>query len=164
MLCPKQLLHWSPTSMEWNGSWSFVFVVFRVEIIKPEHLKCTSWNAGLPVSVGCGEHGEQLFAHAFGAPGMLPLVQGSLSESLGGARTTLRATRLALEVVNASGSPPDDAEPQCGRSLARALGCGACTSPTMPQGAPPPVALSQLPVLSISCLMDGWSAQVLPAL
>lgn len=62
-------------------------------------------------------------------------LKGSLSESLGGARTTLRATRLALEVVNASGSPPDDAEPQCGRALARALGCGACASlpPVMPQ-------------------------------
>ncbi|KAH7965960.1 hypothetical protein HPB49_012317 [Dermacentor silvarum] len=55
-------------------------------------------------------------------------VLGSLAESLGAVRTVLRATRLALEVVNASSSPPDDAEPHCARALARALGCGACAS------------------------------------
>ncbi|KAH7961338.1 hypothetical protein HPB52_007943 [Rhipicephalus sanguineus] len=55
-------------------------------------------------------------------------LKGSLAESLGAVRTVLRATRLALEVVNASSSPPDDAESHCSRALARALGCGACTS------------------------------------
>ncbi|XP_065292618.2 glypican-5-like [Dermacentor albipictus] len=55
-------------------------------------------------------------------------LKGSLAESLGAVRTVLRATRLALEVVNASSSPPEDAEPHCARALARALGCGACAS------------------------------------
>lgn len=58
----------------------------------------------------------------------LCVAQGSLAESLGAVRTVLRATRLALEVVNASSSPPEDAEPHCARALARALGCGACAS------------------------------------
>lgn len=62
-------------------------------------------------------------------------LKGSLAESLGAVRTVLRATRLALDVVNATGSPPDDAEPHCALAMARALGCGACAAPLPPHAA-----------------------------
>lgn len=61
-------------------------------------------------------------------------LQGPLLESLGAARTLLRATRVALEVLNASSVPDSTPTPGCGRALAQLLGCPACLAPQHSRG------------------------------
>ncbi|CAN7997758.1 unnamed protein product, partial [Ixodes hexagonus] len=61
-------------------------------------------------------------------------LQGPLLESLGAARTLLRAARVALEVLNASSVPDTSPPPGCGRALARLAGCPACTAPQHSRG------------------------------
>lgn len=61
-------------------------------------------------------------------------LQGPLLESLGAARTLLRATRVALEVLNASSVPDSTPTPGCGRALAQLVGCPACLAPQHSRG------------------------------